>query len=100
MNDQEYERLKQAAADGTIPDSKNPIFIFSLTDEKLLQKIVEGRIDCRVMASRELENRGYVIVGARKLYKSYDAKGNPIRVTIPEDERLLLEDDNGIGSTF
>ena len=70
MNDQEYE--------------KNPIFLFAHADAELLEEIVAGRIDCRVMASQELENRGYVIVGARKLYKSYDHQGNPISVTIPE----------------
>jgi len=70
MNDKEYKELQQAAVEGTIPDSKNPIFIFSLTDNELLEKIVEGRIDCRILAARELENRGYSVVGKQKLHKS------------------------------
>jgi len=81
MTDQEYERLNRAAAEGTIQDDKNPIFLFACTNTVLLRKIVQGQIDAREMASRELENRG---IPYTPRYSSHDAKGNRILVTIPE----------------
>ena len=40
-------------------DELNPEYIFRLTANELLAKIVSGEIDIKLMAEMELKNRGY-----------------------------------------
>ena len=58
MTEQQYEFYRQAAIDGGLPDSKNPIFLFSMTNTELLVLIALGRLDVHDLAIRQLKDRG------------------------------------------
>ncbi len=58
MTKREYHNFQAAAALGLIPDSDNPVFIFSSTNKDLLLDIVNGKLDAKQLARIELMNRG------------------------------------------
>ena len=57
MTTQEYKEFEDKAINGTMPDTLNPIFIFSLTATELLKKIASGEIDLKALAEIELSKR-------------------------------------------
>ena len=59
MTKKEYNDYQAAAALGLIPDSDNPVFIFSGISKDLLLDIVNGKLDGRQLAMIELRNRGW-----------------------------------------
>lgn len=69
MTHKEIAEYQQAARDGTIPDSKNPLFLFSLTDTELLVDLAKGKWDARQLAKRELVERGLDMEGKWIGYK-------------------------------
>lgn len=79
-----YRQLKKQwnnhAMTGEVRDAENPIFIFSSTDNGLLQKIVRGELDITQLALLELEARK---VGVRTYY-TYNSLGQRVKCTVPE----------------
>lgn len=63
MDNKEIERYLKAAAEGSIPDSENPLFLFSVTESKLLIRMANGEISAEQLARRELANRGIGLNG-------------------------------------
>jgi hypothetical protein len=59
MTAEQIELYLMAAELGTIPDDKNPLFLFSVTDSHLLLRILNDDFDLKFLARRELEVRGY-----------------------------------------
>ena len=55
MTDDDYKEYDVRARNGSIPDSENPIFLFSMTSRKLVCSIVSGELDARDLTRRELE---------------------------------------------
>lgn len=45
-------------------DEDNPQFLFSTTNNKLLFDIINGRVDLKELAKKELKNRGLNNAGA------------------------------------
>jgi len=58
MTKKEYHDYQAAAALGLIPDSDNPLFLFSGISKDLLLDIVNGKLDPIQLARIELRNRG------------------------------------------
>ena len=58
MTKKEYHDYQAAAALGLIPDSDNPLFLFSGISKDLLLDIVNGKLDPVQLARIELRNRG------------------------------------------
>jgi len=58
MTKKEYNDYQAAAALGIIPDSENPVFLFSGISKDLLLDIVNGKLDPLQLAQIELRNRG------------------------------------------
>jgi len=58
MTKETYQAFQQAAMNGTIEDAQNPVFMFTLTDTRLLMQIASGELDARQLARLELMNRG------------------------------------------
>ena len=58
MTKKEYNDYQTAAALGLIPDSDNPVFIFSGVTKDLLLDIVNGKLDPIQLCKRELRARG------------------------------------------
>lgn len=62
MTKEQYRTFRQAAMQGTMPDSQNPIFLFSTTDSALLTRIVNGELDAQELARIEMKNRGLSVI--------------------------------------
>jgi len=77
-----YRKLKkhwnEQAMTGEVKDAENPLFIFALTDTKLLKQIAEGKLDVTQIALLELEGRNQL-----RTYYTYNTKGRRVKVTIP-----------------
>ncbi|SFA56457.1 hypothetical protein SAMN04488511_1168 [Pedobacter suwonensis] len=58
MKTDKYDKYALAAREGTIPDSENPLFVFSMTSTKLLVMAVHKQIDLMELARMELAARG------------------------------------------
>ena len=58
MEQKKIDELNTAALEGSLLDDENPIFLFSLTNTKLLVQIVKGEIDAVELARLQLKNRG------------------------------------------
>lgn len=58
MTPEQVLKYKKAAENGSMPDEENPLFLFSLTNAKLLVKLLRKDFDLREMVKHELSNRG------------------------------------------
>ena len=66
MTAEQIELYQKAAELGTVPDDKNPLFLFSVTDSHLLLRILNDDFDLKALARRELEGRGFTNVDTLK----------------------------------
>jgi hypothetical protein len=55
----DFKKLNEAAVNGTLPDSQNPIFIFSQVSNDLLVLALADKINLQALAEYELKSRGY-----------------------------------------
>lgn len=86
MTPKQIAQYQKAAEEGTIPDSENPLFIFSLASAKLLGMGIQGKFSFTELAKRELANRGLNLKGewvglakAKQLmYKNNTGKRNKL----------------------
>ncbi len=63
MKQDQIEKYRKAAEEGTIPDEENPLFLFSTTANKLLVMGLNKGFDFNVLARRELAERGLNLKG-------------------------------------
>jgi hypothetical protein len=63
MTEQQIEKYKKAADEGSIPDNENPLFLFSLASSKLLCLGIKGEISFTEIARHTLANRGQDLKG-------------------------------------
>ena len=68
MTDEQYKEYNQAALNRTIKNDENPIFIFSMTNTKLLTEMLAGKYDIKALILKELNNRG---LDERGKYKGF-----------------------------
>lgn len=54
----EVAALNAAALDGSLPDDRNPIFLFGMTHTEILMAIATGKIDAVQLAKEQLAGRG------------------------------------------
>jgi len=52
-----FEEMEKDATEGNVPDSQNPLFLFSAIDSKMLFDIVSGEIDAVELAKHTLNTR-------------------------------------------
>ncbi len=63
MTRTDYRLYNSKAESGTLQDEVNPIFILNSTATTLLTQVINGEIDLKELAKRELENRGLNAAG-------------------------------------
>ena len=80
---EEANRRAQELEARGIHDDDNPYYALQTMNTSVLIAVAEGRVDLNALAETELTARG-LQVPTRKFYRSYDRKGNPVRVTVPE----------------
>lgn len=62
MTPEQIALYNKASELGTVPDDKNPLFLFSVTDSHLLLRILDDDFDLKALARWELKGRGYTDV--------------------------------------
>lgn len=63
MKQEQIDKYRKAADDGTIPDAENPLFLFSGIPDKLLVMGLNKEFSFTELAKMELANRGFNIKG-------------------------------------
>jgi hypothetical protein len=58
MTQEQINRYKQAAKDGSLPDEENPLFLFNTTSTNLLVKLLGKEINLPTLIRLQLRERG------------------------------------------
>lgn len=63
MKPGQIDKYKRAAEDGSIPDDENPLFLFHMTNTKMLVMGLNKEFSFLELARQELANRGLNLKG-------------------------------------
>lgn len=58
MTEEQINRYKQAAKDGSLPDEENPLLLFANTSTNLLAKMIAKEFNITTLIRMELRKRG------------------------------------------
>lgn len=58
MTEEQINKFKQAAKDGSLPDEENPLFLFAGTSTNLLAKVIAKEFNINTLIRMELRKRG------------------------------------------
>lgn len=58
MTEEQINKFKQAAKDGSLPDEENPLYLFANTSTNLLASVIAKEFNIIVLIRMELRKRG------------------------------------------
>lgn len=58
MTEEQLNKFKQAAKDGSLPDEENPVLLFSTTSTNLLAKLMAKEFNITSLIRMEMQKRG------------------------------------------